>query len=268
MATYEILNPPAFSKKSRDGKFIYVLMFNAAGHHSVPYYVGQSSGLTARFGAHQMIMWHFAKFDSPARIWIAGEVSAAQAHAAEQDLIYRLSGAGYLLTNSVISDRRVKRYQKQGSLFSLTAAQIGSYIARNHPRTRVLAEWTQKWIPAPPGYVAAGGRLTTSQVMDYVSGLEYPSSPVRNVSVAIAGYHNPTIGYSRIIFKEAMRGVPGAGKVYNHARKLRGIWFFNRAIRPDHPHDFRLTAKHLAAIWTHSAKGAQEDGSPHGRKLS
>lgn len=263
MATYEIINPPAFSKKSRHGKFIYVLMFNATAQNSVPYYVGQSSGLTARFGSHQMIMWHFAKFDEPARIWIAGEVPAAKADAAEQDLINRLSDAAYLLTNSVISNSRVKRYQKQGGLFILTAVQIRNYVARNHPRTRILAEWTQTWIPAPPKYAAAGARLTASQVIEYVSGLEYPSSLVRNVSVAIAEHHDPTIGYSRIIFKEAMRGVPGAGKVYNHAGKLMGIWFFNRAILPDHLHDFRLTARHMAAIKSHLEKGAQEDGSPH-----
>lgn len=264
MAAYEILNPPAFSKKSRHGKFIYVLMLNAAGQNSVPYYVGQSSGLTARFGAHQMIMWHLAKFDAPARIWIAGEVPAAKADAAEQDLINRLSDAGYLLTNSVISNSKAKRYQKQGGLLGLTAVQIRSHVGRNHQRTRVLAELTQKWIPAPPGYVAAGTKLTTSQVIEYVSGLEYPSSPVRNVSVAIAEHHDPTIGYSRIIFKEAMRGVPGAGKVYNHARKLTGIWFFNRAILPDHLHDFRLTARHMAEIKTRIENGVQEDGSPHG----
>lgn len=262
MATYEILNPPAFSKKSRHGKFIYVLMFNVAGQKSVPYYVGQSSGLSSRFGGHQMIMWHFAKFDVPAHIWIAGEIPAAKADAAEQDLINRLSDVGYLLTNSAISISWVKRYQKEGGLSGLTAGQIRSYLGRNLSRTRVLSEWTQKWIPAPPGYVAAGVTLARSQVVDYVSGLEYPSSLVRNVSVAIAEHHDPTIGYSRIIFKEAMRGVPGAGKVYNHARKLTGIWFFNRAILPDHLHDFRLTARHLAAIGTHVEDGALQDGAP------
>lgn len=262
MATYEILNPPAFSKKSRHGKFIYVLMTNVNGQNSVPYYVGQSSGLTARFGGHQMIMWHFAKFDAPAHIWIAGEVPAAKADAAEQDLITRLSDVGYLLTNSAISSSRAKRYQKLGGLFSLTADQVKSYVGRNLSRTRVLTEWTQKWIPAAPGYVAAGAALTTSQVLDYVAGLEYPSSPVRSVSIAIAKNHDPTIGYSRIIFKEAMWGTPGAGKVYNHARKLTGIWFFNRAILADHLHDFRLTARHLAATKTLVDNGTYEDGSP------
>lgn len=65
-------------------------------------------------------------------------------------------------------------------------------------------------------------------------------------------------------------GVPGADKVYNHARKLTGIWFFNRVILPDHLHDFRLTAKHLDAIKTHAENAAQdgEDGSPHWPKPS
>jgi hypothetical protein len=256
--TYEVLNSPAFSKKSRHGKFIYVLIFNVAGQRNVPYYVGQSSGLTARFSSHQMIMWHFAKFEAPAHIWIAGEVPAAKADAAEQDLIHRLSDAGYRLTNSTISHSRAKRIQKQEGLLGLTTDQIRVYLSRNFSRTRVLSEWTQKWIPAPPGYVAAGATLTTSQVIEYVSALEYPSSLVRNVSVAIAEHHDPKIGYSRIVFKEAMRGVPGVSKVYNHARKLTGLWFFNRAILPDHLHDFRLTARHLAAVRIHTQNEAPE----------
>lgn len=112
MTTYEILNPPAFTKKSRHGKFIYVLMFNIAGLKTQPYYVGQSSGLTARFGGYPMIMWHLAKFDAPARIWIAGEVKAAQADPAGQDLITELSNAGYLLTNSSIDVSWAKRFQR------------------------------------------------------------------------------------------------------------------------------------------------------------
>lgn len=251
MATYEIINPPAFSKKSRHGKFIYVLMFNVAGLKSLPYYVGQSSGLTARFGGHAMIMWHLAKFDAPARIWIAGEVKAAQADAAEQDLITRLSDAGYLLTNSTIDMSWAKRFQRQGGLFHLTAGQVGEYLSRNSPRTTVLVGWKRKWEPEPKKYAAAGAAITLDQVVDYVSELTYESPLVRNVSLAIARHHDPSIGYSRIVFKEAMRGVPGVGKVYNHARKLTWLWFFNRAILPDQLHDFRLTAKHLEELRRH-----------------
>jgi hypothetical protein len=251
VGAYEILNSPAFSKKSRHGKFIYVLMFNVAGLKSSPYYVGQSSGLTARFGGHMMLMWHLAKFDAPAHVWIAGEVPATKADAAEQDLITRLSNAGYLLTNSSIDMSWAKRFQKQGGLLELTNPQIKDYLSRRSVRTAVLSDWKRKWEPEPPGYVAAGTALTTAQVIDYVSRLTYPSPLVRNVSVAIAEQHDPQIGYSRILFKEAMRGQPGAGKVYSHARKLTGLWYFNRAILPDHLHDFRLTAKHMSEISTH-----------------
>lgn len=256
MAVYDILNAPAFSKKSRHGKFIYVLMFNAAGRRGVPFYVGQSSGLTARFGSHQMIMWHLAKFDAPAHVWIAGEVSAVKADFAEQDLITRLSSAGYRLTNRTISHSRAKKFQQQEGLLNLTADQIRAYLCRDFPRTSVLAGWTRKWIPAPPGYVEAGTALATSQVVDYVSGLEYSSVLVRNVSLAIAQNHDPLNGYSRLVFKDAMRGIPGAGRVYNHARQLTWLWFFNRAILPDHLHDFRLTTKHLAEA-AHTLGAAQ-----------
>jgi hypothetical protein len=256
MATYEIINPPAFSKKSRHGKFIYVLMFNVAGLKSLPYYVGQSSWLTARFGGHTMIMWHLAKFDAPARIWIAGEVTASQADAAEQDLITKLSSAGYLLTNSSIDMSWAKRVQRHGGLFQLTAAQAREYLSRDSPRTTVLVDWKRKWEPAPPKYASAGAALTRDQVVDYVSELPYESPLVRNVSLAIAQHHDSRIGYSRLVFKEAMRGVPGAGKVYNHARKLTWLWYFNRAILPDKLHDFRLTAKHLDELRLHLQKEA------------
>jgi hypothetical protein len=173
-------------------------------------------GAYTRFGGHTMIMWHLAKFDAPARIWIAGEVTASQADAAEQDLSAKLSNAGYLLTNSSIGMSWAKRVQRQGGLFHLTAAQAREYLSRDSPRTTVLVDWKRKWEPAPPKYASAGAALTCDQVVDYVSELPYESPLVRNVSVAIAQHHDSRIGYSRLVFKEAMRGVPGVGKVYNH----------------------------------------------------
>ncbi|MDQ0733522.1 hypothetical protein [Arthrobacter sp. B1I2] len=251
MTTYEILNPPAFTKKSRHGKFIYVLMFNIADMKTLPYYVGQTSGLTARFGGHPMIMWHLAKFDAPPKIWIAGEVKAARADAAEQDLITNLSNAGYLLTNSSIDMSWAKRFQRQRGLFHLTAAQVRDHLSRDSPRTTVLVAWKRKWQAEPPKYAAAGSALTRDQVVDYVSKLTYDSPSVRDVSLAIARHHDSDLGYSRVVFKDAMRGIPGVGKVYNHARKLTWLWYFNRAILPDQLHDFRLTAKHLDELRSH-----------------
>lgn len=247
MAIYEIINPPAFSKKSRQGKFIYVLSFNAGNQTAIPFYVGQSSGLTARFGNHQMVMWHFAKFGVPARIWIAGEVPSAKADFAEQDLITRLSDAGYRLANRAINQSRAKRFQREDPLLEMSNERIRAYLCKGFPRTHVLDGWKRKWIPSPPGYVAEGTSLSTKQVVDYVTALEYPSEPVRNVSLAIAEHHDPAIGYSRIILKEAMRGVPGAKRVYKQPRSLTHLWFFNRMIVPEHLHDFRLTSKHMAA---------------------
>jgi hypothetical protein len=171
-------------------------MFNVAGLKSLPYYVGQSSGLTRASGGHTMIMWHLAKFDAPARIWIAGEVTASQADAAEQDLIAKFSNAGYLLTNSSIGMSWAKRVQRQGGLFHLTAAQAREYLSRDSPRTTVLVDWKRKWEPAPPKYASAGAALTCDQVVDYVSELPYESPLVRNVSLAIAQHHDSRIGYS------------------------------------------------------------------------
>ena len=114
MPDYQLINPPAFTKKSRTEKFIYVLMFGVPGLPSAPFYVGKTSGLTGRFGSHSMLVWHHAKFGAVARIWVAGSVRTMDADLAEQDLITMLSDAGHLLTNTAITQSRVNKVQAAG----------------------------------------------------------------------------------------------------------------------------------------------------------
>lgn len=71
-----------------------MLMFNIPGYPSKPFYVRQARGLTQRFGKHQMITWHVARFGPPPRVYIAGLVRAETADVAEQNLIARLRRAG------------------------------------------------------------------------------------------------------------------------------------------------------------------------------
>jgi len=255
MGAYEIVNPPAFGKKSQRGKFIYVLMFNVPGHSPRPFYVGQTSGLTARFGSHAMVMWHLAKFDSPVRIWIAGEVPRMNADAAEQDLITRLTSVGYLLTNKSITMSYTKRTQRQGDMTAMTAEAVREYLATPAPRTTVIAEWANKWRYTASAQAVEGSRLTAGQIRAYVASLKYPTEEARNLSLAIAEHHNPGTGHSTVILEDAMRGVPGARKVHKHANSISGIWYFARGIRPEKPHDFRLTKRHLAVI-------ARQAGAP------
>ncbi|MET1036121.1 MAG: hypothetical protein ABWX68_12875 [Arthrobacter sp.] len=246
MANYVLLNPPATPQAARSGKFVYVLLFNVPGSpEGIPYYVGVTSGLTARFADHGRIIWHRAKFDAPPAVWIAGQVPASDVDAAEQDLILRLTAAGYLLANTFIANSWAKAYQHDALLAGFTAEQVRAYLGAPRPKTHVLADWSRRWCPEPP---ATAGLLGTEAVVRYVAGLEYPSELVRDVSVAIAAAHDPELGFSRIVLADALHGMPGAKRVYLHPRKLTGVWVFNRAIDPAQPHDFRLTKHHLSAV--------------------
>lgn len=113
---YELVNPPSSGFKAGPGyTFIYVLMFNIPGYPSKPYYVGQAQGLRERFGNHHMITWHVARFESPPRVFIAGRVPADLADQAEQNLITRLTRAGYRLTNTMV--QRAARLVKRDNSF-------------------------------------------------------------------------------------------------------------------------------------------------------
>lgn len=247
MLRYEIMNPPDFSKKSKDGKFIYVLMFNVDDDPLRPFYVGQTSRLTRRFNAHEMLIWHLARFDRPAWAYIAGEVPKLDADAAEQDLIARLSRAGYSLINTTITDRGAKRIQRGlPAVRVLGREELRQYLHR--PKPKVLDGWREQWARPARRFVEIGSQLTTSEVVSYVSSLTYPSKEVRNVSVAIAQLHDSELGYSNIVLSDELKGTPGFGKLHKHLRKLKEVWYFNAHVRPGQPHQFRLTKKHLAKL--------------------
>ncbi|MGJ9402421.1 hypothetical protein [Arthrobacter sp. KK5.5] len=57
-------------------------------------------------------------------------------------------------------------------------------------------------------------------------------------SIPKSAAHDPKLGHSRLVLAKALHG---AKRVYNCARKLTGVWVFNRAIVLTQPHDFRLT---------------------------
>lgn len=247
MQTYKIDNPPDFSRKSKDGKFIYVLMFNMQGVPPRPFYVGQTSGLTARFSNHEMVTWHHARFDAPVRIYVGGEVLAADADAAEQDLIALLMKAGYFLANTSITDRMAKRIgRSRGNLREMTREEVRAYLSTPLPSLRVLGDWQQRWVRADRKYVILGSQLTSAQVVEYVGSLDYPTMEVRNISVAIARLHDAEVGYSKIVLADELKGTPGYGKLHKNLKRLTGVWNFNRYVRPETQHQFRLTFKHLA----------------------
>ena len=238
MPDYVLLNPPAFSKKSRSRKFIYVLMFNLPGLPPAPFYVGQTNGITARFGGHSMLMWHRAKFNSPAQAWIAGSVGALDADFAEQDLITRLSAAGYLLVNTSIADTAAKRFQETTKLKNMTEKQVVNSLGAAPKRALILPGWIKRWCSTPE-YVIIGSKLTREQVVEYVSGLKYRHEAGLQMSRRIAEAHDQELGYSRMLIM---------GKPQKTLNVLRDIWFFGGAVTKGEMHDFRLTGKRLKAL--------------------
>lgn len=90
-------------------------------------------------------MWHWAKFERPVKVWIAGTVDVGKADAAEQDLISLLVNAGYRLTNSQVSAKSARTKQRTNNLELLKREEILEYTAKFTKTTTVLNVWKNKW---------------------------------------------------------------------------------------------------------------------------
>ncbi|MGR0161193.1 GIY-YIG nuclease family protein [Paenarthrobacter nitroguajacolicus] len=246
---YELINPPASGMNAAAGRtFIYVLMFNIAGYPSKPFYVGQARGLTQRFGNHQMITWHVARFGAPPRIFIAGQVPSAAADLAEQNLIARLARAQYRLTNTMVV--RAGKIVRRPTPFLTEPREATLYhLGTPAPRESVFLAWQAQFILASGDQLpVSGDELHPDEVLSYVESLEYNSPDAREVSVLIANAFDPGFQNSIVDVVQAFQGKHKPGDLQNILMRLRDVWVFRKGLQAGRAKGYRLTRRHTAAI--------------------
>jgi hypothetical protein len=246
---YELINPPATGLKAVPGwTHIYVLMFNIPGYASKPFYVGQARGLTQRFGNHQMITWHAARFGSPPKIYIAGLVRTETADLAEQNLIARLRRAGYRLTNSMVV--RAGKIVRQTTAFLTEPRETTlHHLGTPSPRESVLLAWQAQFLPADGQRpTVSGSDLHPDEVLSYVEALEYPTPAARHVSLRIAEAFDPGFQCSVIDIVPEFKGKQSAKNLHHTLMRMRDVWVFSKGLQPGKVKSYRLTKKHTAAV--------------------
>lgn len=248
--TYELINPPATGMTAAAGRtHIYVLMFNIPGYPSKPFYVGQARGLTQRFGNHQMITWHVARFGTPPRIFIAGQVPSDTADLAEQNLIARLARAGYRLTNTMVV-RAGKIVRRPTPFLTEPRESTLHHLGTSPPRDSVLLAWQAQFVPAsgnhPP---VSGDELHPDEVLAYIEGLEYNSPNAKELSLLIAKAFDPGFQGSILNIVRELQDRRQSTKQLQHTlMRLRDVWVFSKGLQKGRAKGYLLTKRHTAAV--------------------
>ncbi len=246
---YELINPPATGMKAVPGwTHIYVLMFNIPGYPAKPFYVGQARGLTQRFGSHQMITWHVARFGSPPRVFIAGLVRTETADVAEQNLIARLSRAGYRLTNTMVV-RAGKVVRRPTVVLTEPLEATLHHLRTPAPKDSVLLAWQSQFAPTDgQRQTVSGSDLHPDEVMSYAEALEYPTLAARHVSLHIAKSFDPGFQCSVLDIVPEFKGQQSAKNLHHTLMRMRDVWVFSKGLQPGKVKSYRLTKKHRAAV--------------------
>ena len=246
---YDLINPPASGMKAGAGQtFIYVLMFNIPGHPSKPYYVGQAQGLRQRFGNHQMITWHVARFGSAPRVFIAGLVPSAIADHAEQNLIARLARAGYRLTNTMV--QRAGRIVRRPTPFLSEPVEATlHHLNTPPPRGSVFLAWQAQFVPVKGNQrPVTGCELHPDEVLSYVEELGYRSPEAKEVSLELARAFDPGFQGTTLDIVHVFRGRHTAKHLKHTLMRLRDLWVFSKGLQAGRAKGYRLTKRHTAAI--------------------
>jgi hypothetical protein len=246
---YEIINPPASGMAAPPGRtFIYVLMFNIPGCRSKPFYVGQARGLTQRFGNHQMITWHVARFGAPPRIFIAGLVPSDAADLAEQNLIARLARAGYRLTNTMVV-RAGKIVRRPTPFLTESREATLHHLGTPPPQESVFLAWQAQFQPANGiDRPVSGDELLPDEVLAYIEGLAYNSPNAKELSVLIASAFDPGFQTSTVDIVKELQGGHSAKHIQHTLMRLRDVWVFSKGLHAGRAKGYRLTKRHTAAV--------------------
>ncbi|GAB5079571.1 GIY-YIG nuclease family protein [Arthrobacter sp. AD-310] len=246
---YELINPPASGMNAPAGRtFIYVLMFNISGYPSKPFYVGQARGLTQRFGNHQMITWHVARFGAPPRIFVAGQVPFDAADLAEQNLIARLARAGYRLTNTMVV-RAGKIVRRPTPFLTEPREATLHHLNAPAPRDSVFLAWQAQFIPAGGTQrPVSGDELLPEEVLAYIESLEHNTPDAREVSLMIAKAFDPGFQGSTLDIVTAFKGKHSAKHLQHTLMRLRNVWVFRKGLQTERAKGYKLTRRHTAAI--------------------
>lgn len=205
-SSYTIVNPPFSDIPSAGRTYIYVILLNTSNGKDKPFYVGQTSDIKKRFKSHTQLTWHYAKFNNPAKVYIAGSVNTINADFAEQDLIKMLSMNGYLLTNHAIKYYHAKNSQRESDFTSWTKARIEAYN-KNDNTFKVLGKWQRVWkantdANAHLPYLSRKNDITSQDIIEVLKQKDFSNEEDREILIAISRKFNSELKASTTILSE------------------------------------------------------------------
>jgi hypothetical protein len=210
--------------------------------------VGQARALVQRFGNHQMITWHVARFGAPPRIFVAGQVPSDAADLAEQNLMARLARAGYRLTNTMVV-RAGKIVRCPTPFLTESREATLHHLSTPAPRDSVFLAWQAQFIPAGrPQRPVSGDELLPEEVLAYIESLDHGTPDAREVSLVIAEAFDPGFQGSALDIVTAFKGKHSAKHLQHTLMRLRNIWVFRKSLQAEKAKGYKLTRRHTAAI--------------------
>lgn len=203
---YIMLNPPLSDTPSVGRTYIYVMLLNTRGGKDKPFYVGQTADIKKRLKNHSQLTWHYAKFNAPAKVYIAGSVSAINADFTEQDLIRKLSMNDYLLTNHAIKSYHAKKVQRETDFTSWTKTKIEAYN-RTDNVFKVLGLWQRVWKAninnnAHLPYFKRNSDITAQDIIGVLNQKEFSNEEDKEILIAISKNFNSELKSSTTVLSE------------------------------------------------------------------
>lgn len=222
---YVMVNPPLSDIPSTGRTYIYVILLNTRNGKDKPFYVGQTSDIKKRLKNHSQLTWHYAKFNTPAKVYIAGSVNTINADFAEQDLIKKLSMNGYLLTNHAIKNYHAKNTQRESNFTSWTKTRIELYNKSDNV-FKVLGLWQRVWKAnindkAHLPYISRKSDITAQDIIDVLKQKDFLNEEDRDILIAISQNFNPELKSSVTVLSEQTEH-----KYHDLTRKVRRLGRF------------------------------------------
>lgn len=150
--SYSFVSPVANMRSSPERVFIYVIMLNSEElEGNKPFYVDWTDNLSRRLSNHRVLNWHKDRFNTPAKVWVAGTVDFKYANYSVDALNVALLRSGHLmvLTNEFQSEDSEIQVDPDGitptDIRKYSISALKAYSHKKLAAEKVFAKWSKSW---------------------------------------------------------------------------------------------------------------------------
>ena len=150
--SYSFVLPVTNMRSSPERVFIYVIMLNSDQlEGNKPFYVDWTDNLSKRLANHRVLNWHKDRFNTPAKVWVAGTVDFKYANYSVDALNVALLRSNHLMF--LTDEFKAEDVEAQVDPDGITPTDIRKYSisalkAYSHKKLaaeKVFAKWSKSW---------------------------------------------------------------------------------------------------------------------------